>query len=75
MNNVTERVPADTLNERIRRVLDTQPQVEKALVNYARDLGVSVDHVIMGALLVVAADYNRATGDGMIPRLTAEHAA
>ena len=36
---------------------------------WARDLGVSVDNVIMGILRIVADDYNKATGKGMIPLL------
>lgn len=58
------------LDQRVKSILDTRPQVEKALRNYARDLGVSIEHVILGALVMVAQDYNEATGDGMIPRLS-----
>lgn len=58
------------LDQRVKNILETRPQVEKALRNYARDLGVSIEHVILGALVMVAQDYNEATGDGMIPRLS-----
>lgn len=43
--------------------------IEKALRRYAHDLGVSLDHVILGALQMVAEDYNAATGNGAIPCL------
>ncbi len=59
------------IDQRVKSILETRPQVEKALRNYARDLGVSIEHVILGALVMVAQDYNEATGDGMIPRLSA----
>ena len=68
-NPALETAAEPALDQRIQRILDTQPKVEKALRSYARDLGVSLDHVILGALVLVAQDYDEATGGGMIPRL------
>jgi hypothetical protein len=69
MNRTIEQQPEATLEQRIQAILDTQPEVEKALQCYARDLGVSLDHVVMGALVMVAQEYNDTTGKGMIPSL------
>jgi hypothetical protein len=57
-----------TLVEQAHRVIQNT-DIEKALRSYARDLGVSIDHVIVGALQMVAEDYNAATGNGTIPCL------
>jgi len=51
------------------RIVIHDTDIEKALRSYARDLGVSIDHVIIGALQMVAEDYNAATGNGTIPCL------
>jgi hypothetical protein len=61
----------DTLTAEARAALKDEAWVLKALRNYARDLGVSVEHVITGSLMMVAEDYNRATGNGVIPCLQA----
>lgn len=58
-----------TLLEQTHKYLESDPDVALALGRYAKELGVSVDHVIMGSLRMVAEEYNRATGDGMIPAL------
>ncbi len=55
--------------ERTKTRLQQHPDIEKALSRYARELGVSIDHVIIGALQMVADDYNEATGNGQIPAL------
>lgn len=53
------------------RMIIHNTDIEKALKSYARDLGVSVEHVILGTLQMVAEDYNAATGNGTIPCLHA----
>lgn len=70
MNPTLEAATELTLEQRVKAILETRPQVERALRCYARDLGVSIEHVILGALVMVAQDYNEATGNGMIPRLS-----
>jgi hypothetical protein len=55
--------------DRTRTQLQQHPDIEKALSRYARELGVSLDHVIIGVLQMVAEDYNEATGHGQIPAI------
>ncbi len=71
MNPSVQVAIEQPIDQRVKSILETRPEVERALRSYARDLGVSVDHVILGALIMVAQDYNEATGNGMIPRLSA----
>ena len=55
--------------EHAKTCLASRTDIAGALESYAAELGVSVDFVIIGALQVVAEDYTKATGDGMIPCL------
>lgn len=50
-------------------VLETQPALESTLQRYARELGVSVEHLVLGSLMAVAEEYRLATGNGQIPCL------
>ena len=43
--------------------------IEKSLGRYAKELRVSLDHVIMGTLKMAAEEYDTATGKGIIPCL------
>lgn len=55
--------------QRAKRCLKAHPEVERSLTCYARDIGVSLDNVIEGALGMVARDYDSATGGGQIPAI------
>lgn len=57
------------LMEIARRVLADNPGIEKSLNCYAHDIGVSMDHVVLGILQMVAEEYDTATGNGAIPCL------
>ena len=57
------------LMEHARRVLVDNPAIEKSLSSYAHDIGVSLDHVVLGILQMVAEEYDSATGNGVIPCL------
>tara|TARA_R110001592_G_scaffold118653_2_gene321230 strand:+ start:1160 stop:1366 length:207 start_codon:yes stop_codon:yes gene_type:complete len=50
-------------------VLESQPALECTLKRYAAELGVSLDHLIIGSLMTVAEEYRNATGNGQIPCL------
>ena len=50
-------------------VLEAQPALESTLTRYASELGVSLDHLILGSLMAVAEEYRQATGNGQIPCL------
>lgn len=58
-----------TLLNEAKRALESHEDILKALNHYADELGVSVDHVIVGSLKLVSEVYNNATGNGMIPVL------
>jgi len=58
-----------TLVEEGIRSAKSQEEVWKALNSFARDLGISVDHVIFASLRMVAEEYEKATGAGTIPCL------
>lgn len=58
-----------TLIQEATRLAQSHDELWKTLNKYAEDLGVSVDHVIVGSLRLVAEVYDNATGDGMIPIL------
>lgn len=51
------------------KVLEGQPTLESTLTRYANELGVSLEHVVLGSLMTVAEEYRRSTGDGQIPCL------
>ncbi len=51
------------------KVLEAQPTLESTLKRYADELGVSLEHVVMGSLMTVAEEYQRSTGNGQIPCL------
>lgn len=50
-------------------VIHAQPELESTLKSYAADLGVSLDHLVLGTLMAVAEEYRQATGNGQIPCL------
>ena len=50
-------------------VVRAQPELESTLKRYAAELGVSLDHLVLGTLMAVAEEYRRATGNGQIPCL------
>ncbi|MCF6283692.1 MAG: hypothetical protein L3K26_00655 [Candidatus Hydrogenedentes bacterium] len=50
-------------------VLDAQPALESTLNRYAAELGVSLEHLVLGSLMAVAEEYQRSTGNGQIPCL------
>ena len=58
-----------TLLREAKRCVQPDDETWKALNRYAADLGVSVDHVIVGALKFAAEVYGDSTGSGMIPLL------
>lgn len=60
---------SSALMDNARRVLADNPALEKSLNNYAHDIGVSLDHVVLGILQMVAEEYDNATGNGIIPCL------
>ncbi len=51
------------------KILEAQPTLESTLKRYADELGVSLEHVVLGSLMTVAEEYRRSTGDGQIPCL------
>ncbi|MBX3179406.1 MAG: hypothetical protein KF886_18780 [Candidatus Hydrogenedentes bacterium] len=51
------------------QIVKAQPALESTLRRYAEELGVSLDHVVLGSLMAVAEEYRRATGNGAIPCL------
>ena len=59
----------ESLVEKAHLFIEADPDIGLALERYANELGVSVDHIIIGALRMVADDYNKATGNGLIPAL------
>jgi len=50
-------------------VLEAQPALESTLNRYAKEMGVSLEHLVLGALMAVAEEYRLATGNGKIPCL------
>jgi hypothetical protein len=50
-------------------IVRAQPALESTLRRYAEELGVSLEHLVMGSLMAVAEEYRRATGNGQIPCL------
>lgn len=50
-------------------VLNAQPALESTLKRYAAELGVSLEHLVLGSLMAVAEEYRNATGNGQIPCL------
>ena len=60
---------SDEVKHTAQAVLEAQPALEKVLTRYAAELGVSLEHLVLGSLMTVAEEYQRATGDGQIPCL------
>jgi hypothetical protein len=60
---------SDEVKSTAQAVLDAQPALESTLRRYASDLGVSLEHLVLGSLMAVADEYKLATGDGKIPCL------
>jgi hypothetical protein len=60
---------SDDVKTTVESVLEAQPALESTLRRYAAELGVSLDHLVLGSLMTVAEEYRRATGDGQIPCL------
>lgn len=58
-----------TLVQEATHCIRNHEDIQKALHGYARELGVPVEHVIVGALQLAAEVYNSATGNGAIPCL------
>ena len=50
-------------------IVNAQPELESTLKRYASELGVSLEHLVLGSLMAVAEEYRRATGNGQIPCL------
>lgn len=50
-------------------VVRAQPELEATLKRYAAELGVSLEHLVLGSLMAVAEEYRNATGNGQIPCL------
>lgn len=50
-------------------VIRKQPELEATLKRYAAELGVSLEHLVLGTLMAVAQEYREATGNGQIPCL------
>ena len=50
-------------------VLEAQPALASTLSRYAKELGVSVEHLVLGSLMAVAEEYRLSTGNGQIPCL------
>lgn len=50
-------------------ILKAQPALESTLKRYASELGVSLEHLVLGSLMAVAEEYRVATGNGQIPCL------
>jgi len=50
-------------------IVKAQPALESTLKRYAAELGVSLEHLVLGSLMAVAEEYRNATGNGQIPCL------
>lgn len=50
-------------------IIRKQPELESTLKRYAAELGVSLEHLVLGSLMAVAEEYREATGGGKIPCL------
>ena len=57
------------LLDHAQHVLTANPDVARSLSNYAREINVPMEHVVLGILQMVAEEYDHATGNGTIPCL------
>lgn len=60
---------SDEMKTTAHDIVRAQPALESTLKRYAAELGVSLEHLVLGSLMAVAEEYRHATGNGQIPCL------